>query len=407
MSIVSVFCSPCYHLLNKNHNIKFWAKIGVNACDNCRRCSQRCLSSIDPEDPRCTRCVRHGLGCLFCGNSVYNESPGIDILDVFDYSQGVRKTSQVCIDHQSVPTKTPPCGIEFDEDDASGDEWYVDLPNKQKSTIGNFKSINVETDVGHKCGVRRVFELSMGNNILKCCTIRQRVRLQRAPSVVAFIECPMFFTGNQARDCNGAIIAYTLDEKSWFLGIVASLILTNKTEDHHALPDGIIFIYSWTGRATWVNNILTPAFYLCDLADDRNQHMSQIHIQFRKTSQFKFVFLNQLCGPSPIGSRLSFGVINSVDGCIQCSPDGPDTCPGYFQRPLKHFSQQESSSIGIVNLKSKFQLPPRYLQASTIEVTSDLTNLQPVIVENKDHGKRWRSKFIKIAVESDLHYAAT
>ena len=69
----------------------------------------------------------------------------------------------------------------------------------------------------------------------------------------------------------------------------------------------------------------------------RLEHFSLGHLALNEENlAFEFVFLNQICSNRPVQLfHLSWGVINPFDGKVQCSPDEPDICPGYFHRPIK------------------------------------------------------------------------
>ncbi len=105
-------------------------------------------------------------------------------------SKGVRTTLPVCIDIQSAPMKTPPNEV------VSGEN-------------GKFFSINISKEVGHKSGLRHVFEVQSGTNILKHCVVHHRVGLLPMPKSVAYIECTMYLFGGQGRDINSALIAFS------------------------------------------------------------------------------------------------------------------------------------------------------------------------------------------------------
>jgi len=151
---------------------------------------------------------------------------------------------------------------------------------------------------------------------------------------VAYIESHQYIN-RSIKDLNKNMIVAVgtkvnnAKELTWNLGIVAALaVRTYHIRDPNAEQyDGMLAIHLWSGDCITLDDGSSfPALFLEDTWDKAKKHLTLERIKFDKRSCLKVIALNQFNGILPCGKDgYAVGIINEVDGCLQCSYGGPDS----------------------------------------------------------------------------------
>ena len=92
--------------------------------------------------------------------------------------------------------------------------------------------------------------------------------------------------------------------------------------------DCVLIVHERTGETTILDDgSCAPTLFLCNEDDDRWAHVTQRMFYFGRKSSLWIKMLNQFCGLRPGGTEFAKELINYYDGCLQCSPYGPDVFP--------------------------------------------------------------------------------
>ena len=257
-------------------------------------------------------------------------------------------------------------GLDLDE--------FIDAGDSYNSTIFSTTS----EFYSDSSGIRLIFEVSGYSNYLVVHKINSRIRVNQGHKNVAFIECTQLCPEKLKRNCRNVMIAYTVDGDRWNLGVIGDLSCRHQRFDDEEMNkyEGCLQVFQWNGNVTKTKNgMIVPSFYL---SEDRNDllanHLDLASIKFKRQSkQFRLCFINQFCGTPPLGGSISPSVINEVDGCVQCSPMGPDILP----TRLFHVKKSDV----------RFRSYEREI------VTTDDTNLPTAFIKHKKNKSRAKSVY--------------
>ncbi len=312
----------------------------------------------------CNRCLDKDMDCSFSESSQGTRTDLLHetILCVHGSSTagGVSETSLVCIDLQSAPAKSPP-PTATKPNSPSSDSTEQSTISKQLTNLCDV----IEDGVGSRCGQRIVCQVQSGTGRLLWRVVRHRCSLVNHPTAVTFIECTQHIVSNRNRDSNGCLIAFTDGSGDMHLGILGSNVMNNR----QPVGTSTAFIYVWNGPNIEHEGVITPALFLAENNQEKYNLLSQRVIQYDKSSAFTFIYLNQVYGSPPFGGSLSHGIVNSVDGKLQCSPEGPDIFTGFFSR------HHQSNPVKSSNV-----------------LTQSHTGTTPIIIENKKGLEKWRKR---------------
>ena len=134
-----------------------------------------------------------------------------------------------------------------------------------------------------------------GSTVLKLIWLTHRNVLSVTPKSTAFIECTQFVTGVLSRDCRGALIAFSTkaDEGPWHLGIIQSLVYTNKATSN---IDGMLSVYRWNGPTHQLENGMCVLEFCRVTHTEFTRHFCLEKVSFAGGDNLHLCFLNQVCG---------------------------------------------------------------------------------------------------------------
>jgi hypothetical protein len=190
-------------------------------------------------------------------------------------------------------------------------------------SVGGDSSFGLRAITGSAVGTNNFYQVVGGSTFLSIVTFEnQRVCIDRENSMpVTFIESHNL---NKVEEKGaGRAIAVHVGEGKAHLGFVVSI---------QVMAGNVTLFYQrWTGGT---NDALVPLVCLlpenATWEDSYQHHFAPENFTFSldsKRAGWPIVkFLNQICGPRPGGSQrvLAEGLRNEIDGCTQCSSQGPD-----------------------------------------------------------------------------------
>ena len=169
----------------------------------------------------------------------------------------------------------------------------------------------------------------------------------------------------------------------WRLGYINELqLLMNTSFVKHCSWDGEFSVHEWTGDTVLLKDkSCAPALFQCETREDQQEHVKSRVNKFHSRSGLQVKLLNQFFGLRPPGLQFAHNeLINHLDGCLQCSPSGPDVV---------------CLSVGLIeDSHTVFMIQPHPQQ-----VTHQHTRMPPLLVENKNHRDKWHHKLINRARE--------
>ena len=262
----------------------------------------------------------------------------------------------------------------------------LDLDRFISRDLNEHSSFSTQPKGGACSGTRRIFEVVHGTNELKAHPLTSRVGKAECSMNVGFIESTQFLARKLKRRCRGVIIAFKCvrGQTTWHFGIIGEL--SHRTvqwcNEEMNRYDGMLTVYQWTGSTKIMpNGSCVPDLFLAQTKHQCNENLTLRHIPFKKGCGLKFHFLNQFSGSLPWKGKMAVELINHLDGCLQCSHEGPDHFPIELDRITK---------------RDVFLAP-----SELFEVTEKWTLHPSTVVKNNFSNSKWRLGPVKLAQDKN------